>query len=329
MSDEEDARKGEEEQITRKHEREAEVEKVVKRKKIEVHPDPFIDYRLINDEVRDACITFGKLRAGKGAAADVVPIIWDDKKFREMLKLKSANDKSFIMPIYSLSNTKQLSVNHPWMKFSFGYKPSTKVNEDGKESTSNTLRMEYGKQAAGDNLEDYHKWLRQRDLWYIRKAFENQKDWGKRFQNVLQKQLRTEDGEKVIDLVKHVQHAWKWTEKSDTGSTLGDGLNFNLETQTTNEVIGAKADKNNCALVVWGYDRKPITKVLTRKNAIDCKDADAVPIIQRGMYGKPCSRESHIAICPERFGLTSVMEEVRIANESQLFTNEVEVVCNW
>lgn len=130
--------------------------------------------------------------------------------------------------------------------------------------------MEFARQGPGDDLDKYKKWLENRDLWLLKKAYENRNSWGEKFQKVLATQLRK--GETEVDLVNHVQQAWKWTTKSDTTTTFADGLNFNLMTQTRNDALGIKdEDKFSCALVVWSYDKKLLTRGLTYKNAIDYK----------------------------------------------------------
>lgn len=142
MAEEEDCelealREQEEEKVEprkRSHE-EMESVKCTKKEQPKPKPVPYVPYELITDEVREMCFTWGKVRPGKGGAADILPLIWNDKKFREMM----AKDNGCV-PLYSLANSKQLCVDGPWMKFTFGYKPRTKKGEDGKEATSNTLR---------------------------------------------------------------------------------------------------------------------------------------------------------------------------------------------
>jgi hypothetical protein len=130
-----------------------------------------------------------------------------------------------------------------------------------------------------------------------------------------------------VDLENHVTAAFKSTTKSDPKTTFADGLNFNLMYQTKSDTLGVPEDKFSCALLIYNFERKIITKGLTFRNAVDYKLPDAKPIVKPGLYGKPVYLESHIAICAKDFGLTSVLKEVRIAEESQLFPEEEELLC--
>lgn len=113
-------------------------------------------------------------------------------------------------------------------------------------------------------------------------------------------------------------------------TTYAPGFNFNLQTQTKSDALGIKEeDKFSCSLIVFGYDKKPITRGLTYKNAVDYKLPDAKPIIKGGNYGYPVYRESHLAICPKDFGLTCVLDEVKIVTEEQLFPEAENVVCPY
>jgi hypothetical protein len=99
-----------------------------------------IPFWMVDDEVRDECMYFGTLRPGKGAAADILPILWNNDKFKQLLQKRGVE-----VPIYSLDPTdKQLVIDGPWMRFTFGYKPRAKKTEEGKQAegsaVSNTLR---------------------------------------------------------------------------------------------------------------------------------------------------------------------------------------------